>query len=684
MAGTVLNLLGISALDITGISSVSLSQGVISFTIPTTPATVPGGSNGDIQYNNAGAFGGSAATINAAGTIVIPVGQEIEFEGYGYGTAGLSWLASDTLAVGNGSQGDVSGGLGLTALILFGSTSYSAYDLFHTTILSGATQNWNLILPETPGVSGQVLTTNGLGFTYWTTPANTLPWSSLTNATGNLSLTNGTFNTTLTMGTATVFPTFTLQNTTPTVTGPVTTLALTQATRSGSNTTYTFTTESGAGSNAWDNASVTVAGFTNAGNNGTFTITASTTTTFTVINASGVNETHAGTAISSAVVQSPAIVLAGTVGGGTNAASIPDSWTIQTGTSGASTNNPAPTIPNPKSALFIKHSGSSTTPAYVVMQAIQSLPSSNLVLDFNGNGGGVSFTQQGGLTQQGSISWGSGGGNVIFGMATASANSGAPIFLLGFTAATANAACITLTNNSSATINPTTGTTIGVDIGNGNNTSGLGNLNFHPTTGSASFVATQISPIINAAGSSGNFTALKINPTMTAAPAGVNLFLDLQNSSVSKLSINTSGVATVIAGNTTTKNGLAATISTNLKTAQSAALSAVSLVASTPAVGMWRISFVATTTTAGSAGSVLGGTTGFQITFVNANGDTVTKTTSFSSPQVGVSTSTADTISGDQYCYAGAATAISYSFGYTAGTPTAGVYDIAVYAEFLG
>ena len=137
--GTTINLSGIQALDITGISSASVSRGVISFTIePTT---------------------------------VIPVGEVLEWEGYGYSTAGISWLAADTLAVGDGTQGDVSGGLGLTALILFGASAYSAYDLFHTTLMSGATVDWTLILPETPGTSGQVLTTNGSGFTYWSNPS---------------------------------------------------------------------------------------------------------------------------------------------------------------------------------------------------------------------------------------------------------------------------------------------------------------------------------------------------------------------------------------------------------------------------------------------------------------------------------------------------------------------------------
>src|SRR5208282_6277474 len=42
-----------------------------------------------------------------------------------------------------------------------------SYDQFYTSIFSGATQNWNLILPPNPGASGQVLTTNGTGVTYW-------------------------------------------------------------------------------------------------------------------------------------------------------------------------------------------------------------------------------------------------------------------------------------------------------------------------------------------------------------------------------------------------------------------------------------------------------------------------------------------------------------------------------------
>ena len=118
---------------------------------------------------------------------------------------------------------------------------------------------------------------------------------------------------------------------------------------------------------------------------------------------------------------------------------------------------------------------------------------------------------QRGLYAQGSIAWGSGGGAVAFGLATASANSGAPICLQGYTVNTANATCIELTNQN-ITIAPTTGTTVGVDIGNGAAAGGLYSMTFHPTSGSASFVGLQITPVINASGSSGSFTALKVEP----------------------------------------------------------------------------------------------------------------------------------------------------------------------------
>jgi hypothetical protein len=75
-------------------------------------------------------------------------------------------------------------------------------------------------------------------------------------------------------------------------------LSLTQATLSGLNTIYTGTFPAGAG-NAYVGLFFQITGFTNSGNNGTFLCVASTATTLTLANAVGVNETHAGLAITS-------------------------------------------------------------------------------------------------------------------------------------------------------------------------------------------------------------------------------------------------------------------------------------------------------------------------------------------------------------------------------------------------
>ncbi len=151
------------------------------------------------------------------------------------------------------------------------------------------------------------------------------------------------------------------------------------------------------------------------------------------------------------------------------------------------------------------------------------------------------------------------------------------------------------------------------------------------------------------------------------------------------LTVNGSGVCTVYKGLTTTRGGLAPILNSAFSTAQSAAISGANIIASGSgyAVGMWRISFVANITTAASVSSALGGTTGFQITFTNANGDTLSKTTNLTSPTISAGNTTSTSVSGDLYCYAGASTNITYSFGYTS-SGTAMVYDIAVYAEYLG
>ena len=302
----------------------------------------------------------------------IPVGIPLVWEGYGYGSSGISWIAPDTLAFGNGTDGDVSGAAAMTALVLFGSASYygpyndydvdygPSYDQFYTSIFSGATQNWALVLPETSGNAGQVLVNIGSGVTSWESLTTLgVPWSALTNPTANLSLTMGTDTTTFNYATG-LAAAWAWQNNTPTVTGASTTVALstsTAPTHVGSVYTYTLAaSESGAGSNAWVGASVTTSGWTSGatGNNGTFTITASTTTTVSWTNASGTT-TNTGTPvmISSAVSSSPILQIAGTVNTGTAGTlnSAVDVWSIQ--------NVIGSVVANPTSTLTFTHSGSS-------------------------------------------------------------------------------------------------------------------------------------------------------------------------------------------------------------------------------------------------------------------------------------------------------------------------------------
>src|ERR1700676_4630903 len=55
------------------VNSVSVTFSVVGSNVSATAAiTTPGGVTGDIQYNNAGAFGGSAATIDATGNLTTP------------------------------------------------------------------------------------------------------------------------------------------------------------------------------------------------------------------------------------------------------------------------------------------------------------------------------------------------------------------------------------------------------------------------------------------------------------------------------------------------------------------------------------------------------------------------------------------------------------------------------------
>jgi hypothetical protein len=300
--------------------------------------------------------------------------------------------------------------MAMTALVLFGSASYygpyhdydvdygPSYDQYYTSIFSGATQNWNLVLPETAGVNGQVLTNIGSGVTAWESLTTLgVPWSALTNPTANLSLTMGTDTTTFNYATG-LAAAWTWQNNTPTVTGASTTLALSTSTAptnsGGILWTYTLAaTESGAGSNAWVNALVTISGYTGGatGNNGaSLVVTASTTTTLTITNPTGTTvNTGTPVLISTGVSSSPVLQISGTVNTGTAGTlnSVADVWSVQ--------NVIGSVAPNPTSTLTFTHTGSSGTAAVAVPQ----LNTNNIVgtngLEFNIASGNIAFANAG-------------------------------------------------------------------------------------------------------------------------------------------------------------------------------------------------------------------------------------------------------------------------------------------------
>lgn len=74
---------------------------------------------------------------------------------------------------------------------------------------------------------------------------------------------------------------------------------LTQVAVSGGNAVYSYASSTGTGtiSTPAPGMTVTITGFVNTVNNGTFTITAATGATFTVVEVTQVNETHAGVGI---------------------------------------------------------------------------------------------------------------------------------------------------------------------------------------------------------------------------------------------------------------------------------------------------------------------------------------------------------------------------------------------------
>ena len=82
--------------------------------LKTGQTTTAAGSNGDIQYNNNGVPGGSAATATATGTIDLPAGQVLKFST----DTGISRDSAGVLDIGTGTAADISGSVNAAILVL--------------------------------------------------------------------------------------------------------------------------------------------------------------------------------------------------------------------------------------------------------------------------------------------------------------------------------------------------------------------------------------------------------------------------------------------------------------------------------------------------------------------------------------------------------------------------------------
>src|SRR5208337_1606170 len=544
--------------------------------------------------------------------------------------------------------------------------------------------------------TSQVLTVVA-GEPVWATPAGGNAWSALTAAAGILTINNANYNTEFDQTSAT---TWVHANLTPTVTGATTTLAISTSTApinvSGNIWRYTFAaTESGAGTNAWVNAIVTISGYsgTSSGNNiASATILASTTTTFDITNTTG-TALHAGTpvVISSAVVGSPILTLSGTINSGTAGTlnSIADSWTIQA--------VPASVAPNPVSLLTIGHSGSAgNAPAVNIAPYTAKYPA--LIFDGDtgagiGSNGGVNglvaFIGAPGANAKHSLAFSQVGGaaalmNAFIDYSASPVQVGLELnagtnytMRIGGngSAFTANAAFLTFSN-----IGKMEGITTGTQTFITETTT------FDPASGATNIIFHDIHPTINSSGT-GSYTALKITAVETSAPGTANMLLDLFAGSAGTaemFGVNSKGIISEYAGVATVSQGVPAEYATVDLTGQGAAINATTIYA-VPAAsgGMYRISWCASVTTADGAASVLGGTTGFQILYMDTSVVKTSPRTITSGVNTDATNTTATAISGTIVVYADASTNIQYQMGYTSTTPGQMKYDLHIKCERL-
>jgi hypothetical protein len=547
-------------------------------------------------------------------------------------------------------------------------------------------------------------------------PAGATLWSALGNASADLTLANSTFNTTFNQTSAVNWK---WANTTPMV-GVA--LTLTQVSVSGGTTTYTGTI-TGGGSNALAGAVVTTSGFATGGNNvASMTILTSTTTTFTVATSTQVNETHAGSVISSAVLISPSLVLTNLYGASPGST---DSWILRT------TN--ATVAANPVSVLQIYHTGSTGVASLSLGDPAGSSTSLGRII-LLGTGGGTAVTIAASGTNSLSISTtdvtATVGNGRVFGI-----NGNTFGFQFnpdgGQLAQTISTGLLKFVNFSTVagiTLTPTLDLQSGGYTGNGIvlnslTTPGAPTITPQGTTGATTYSYKIVAVMANGqtTDASAAGTTTTGNATLTAgnnnkidwvavsgafqyriyrtvggatqglistvtAPVITKNDTGLAGDGSTAPTVNTTGRVSTYLSVATVSAGIPSEVAVVDLTAQTAAIGATTLYAVPAAgAGMYRISWSATITTAattGAATSVLGGTNGFQIAYTSPT-DSVVKTTVPGNSVTSAANTTGTATGGSIIVYAKASTNIQYSFDYASNTANQMAYELHIKCEAL-
>ena len=401
---------------------------------------------------------------------------------------------------------------------------------------------------------------------------------------------------------------------------------------------------------------------------------------------SQVNWTWANTTAATSLVNvsSPILTLNGSYW--TGSASATDSWTIT-----SHVNNGT----NGSSYLVFAHTGTGGNAALQVPSGALGGGSASWGVGFNTSVGFASSGSTIGI--QGSSS-----NTILAGYNSANAQSwtitaGAPnakiatvptngTWAISGSVTTVQTAAVTLGNKSNMTL--TSANQIGVSVGNGSGTATDGTLVWQPASGTGGFTALLVSPYLNTAGT-GLYTGILLQAveasTQTSSLTAGNKFLDLQGGAAgttSRFTIANTGTISNYNTVATVRNGTSANYASADLTSQTAAIGATTLYAAA-STGVYRINWSAAVTTASDGSSVLGGSTGFQVTYTSPT-DSVVKTTVAGNSVTSAANTTGTATSGSLIVYAKTGTNISYSFGYSSTfTTTTMAYELHITLEAL-